>query len=287
MLYWAAGITLGFAAVEAAGGIWSGSLALTGDAGHMFSDAAALGIAALAAWLSKRPPSATHSYGLGRVEVIAAIVNALLMLALVAGIFYAAIQRLGTPQPVAGGTVTLIALLGLGVNIGLAWVLARGEQTLNTRAAMLHVLGDLLGSVAALLAGAVVMTTGWTPIDPLLSLVICVLILISTLRLLRDSILVIMEGVPRHIPLAEVGAVMAATPNVQSVHDLHVWTLSSGNVALSAHIVIDSMQAWPEVLGALRTTLHERFDIQHTTLQPESPTHILQQMPLPERLKHR
>lgn len=284
LLYWAVALTLSFAAVEALGGWWAGSLALLSDAGHMVSDGAALGLAAFAAWLTTRPPSATHTYGLGRAEVIAAMINALLMFALAISITYAALHRLSTPQPVASGTVIAVAAIGLCINVILAWLLSRGEQTLNVRGALLHVLGDLLGSVAALTAGVVIWLTGWTPIDPLLSLVICVLILVSTLRLLRDSLRVVMEGVPMHLDLGEVGRSMAKVPLVRSVHDLHVWTLSSGVVALSAHVVVDDLRQWESVLPALRTLLHDRFHIEHFTLQPECSTHILRRQQIPARL---
>lgn len=287
LLYWAVALTLSFAAVEAVGGWWAGSLALLSDAGHMVSDGAALGLAAFAAWLTTRPPSATHSYGLGRAEVIAAMFNALLMVILAISITYAALHRLSTPQPVASGMVIAVAGLGLCINVVLAWLLSRGEQTLNVRGALLHVIGDLLGSVAALTAGVVIWLTGWTPIDPILSLVICVLILVSTLRLLRDSLRVVMEGVPMHLDLAEVGRTMAEVPLVRSVHDLHVWTLSSGVVALSAHVVVDDLRQWGVVLPALQTLLHDRFHIEHFTLQPECSTHVLHRQQLPARFLHK
>ena len=198
-LLWALALTLSFAVVEAVGGVISGSLALLGDAGHMLTDAMALGLAAFAAWLTKQPRSARHSYGLVRAEVVAALINGLFMLVIVFTITYHAIDRLLQPQPVAGGMVMVIAAIGLMINIVVAMILHRGEQTLNTRAAYLHVLGDLLGSVAALVAGAVIYFTGWIPIDPLLSLLICTLILYSCVRLLREGLHVIMEGVPLNL----------------------------------------------------------------------------------------
>ncbi len=271
--------TLAFAVVEALAGWWSGSLALLGDAGHMVSDATSLGLAAFAAWIAKRPPSARHSYGLGRAEVIAALVNSIFMLAVVAAIVVLAIQRLQAPQPIAGDVVMMVAALGLVVNIIVAWMLSRGEKTLNTRAALLHVLGDLLGSVAALLAGVVIYFTGWTAIDPILSLVICALILFSGFNLLREALHVLMEGVPASLDLPEIGLVMAGVPGVTSVHDLHIWTLSSGTVMLSAHIIIKDMAHWQEVLATLKELLHDRYDIEHITLQPEPQiTHIISPM---------
>lgn len=272
-LIWSFALTAGFALIEGVGGWWAGSLALFGDAGHMISDATALGFAALAAWVARQPPSTRHSYGLGRAEVVAAVVNSLLMVAVVVAIAIAAIIRLQSPTPVAGETVMGIAFTGLLINIGVAWLLSRGEHTLNTRAALMHVMGDLLGSVAALTAGAVIYFTGWTPIDPILSLVICALILYSALRLLREALHVIMEGVPLNLDLREVGQAMATVQGVKSVHDLHIWTLSSGQVILSAHIVIPDMSSWEDTLTKLRELVHERFDIDHVTLQPELDGH--------------
>ncbi|MDE2088608.1 MAG: cation transporter [Gammaproteobacteria bacterium] len=276
-------LTLGFAVVEALAGWWSGSLALLGDAGHMVTDTTALGLAAFASSLARRPPTTKHSYGLGRAEVVAAFINGLFMLGVVAGIVVAAVDRLLTPRPVAGGAVMGVAALGLIINILVAFRLSRGEKTLNTRAALLHVIGDLLGSVAALFAGLVIYFTGWTPIDPILSLFICALILYSSVRLLRDVLHVIMEGVPLHLDLPEVGRAMAGVDGVTSVHDLHIWTLSSGLVALSAHVVIHDMTVWETILGALRHELHERYGIEHVTLQPEPTTHFIRPVTIEQR----
>lgn len=262
-------LTLAFAAIEAIGGWWSGSLALLGDAGHMVTDATALGLAAIAARIARKPPSARHTYGLGRAEVVAALINGLFMLVIVTGIVVTAIDRLRSPQPVAAGIVMLIAAFGLAVNVLVALRLSHGEKSLNTRAALLHVLGDLLGSVATLIAGAVIWFTGWTPIDPMLSLFICVLILFGSLRLLRDALHVIMEGAPRGLDTHAVGRMMASAQGVLSIHDLHVWTLPSGRNALSAHVVVASFSEWHVTLGALRELLHRDFAIDHVTLQPE------------------
>ncbi len=272
-------LTLLYAGVEAIAGWWSESLALLGDAGHMLSDAVALGLAAAAAWVARRPPSARHSYGLGRAEVVAALVNGLLMLAIVAGIVVEAFARLHAPRPVAGVAVVGVAAAGLAVNLVVLRLLAHGGKTLNVRAALLHVLGDLLGSVAALIAGGVIWLTGWTPIDPILSILICALILFSSVRLIGEALHVIMEGVPPHLDLAEIGRALAgADGRVSSVHDLHVWTLSSGRVALSAHVVIGDLRVWDGILANLRRVLHERYAIDHVTLQPESPVATLVQV---------
>ena len=265
-------LTLSFAGIEALAGWWSGSLALLSDAAHMLTDSSALGLAAAAAWLARRPPSLLHSYGLARAEVLAALANSLLMLVLIGFIVDEAIGRIATPRDIAGGTVIGVGVIGLIINLIVAWILHRGEQTLNSRAALLHVLGDALGSVAAIAAGVVIVMTGWTPIDPLLSLFVAVLIGISALRLLREVMHVLMEGVPLHIRLDAVGHDLAALDGVLRVHDLHVWTLSSGTIALSAHLEIHNLHDWPDILAAARKVMDTRHGIRHVTLQPEALT---------------
>lgn len=266
-------LTLGFALVELLAGLWSGSLALISDSGHMLTDSSALGLAAFAAWLASKPPSGRHTYGLVRAEVLAALVNALLMLALIGFIAYEAWQRLAQPQPVDGGVVLAVAFIGLLVNLGVAWKLSRGERTLNTRAALMHVIGDILGSVAALVAGLVITFTGWMPIDPILSLLVAGLILVSALRLLVEAMHVLLEAVPEHIDVEAVSADLDRIDGVVSVHDLHIWTLSSGQIAMSAHLDVTHLDAWPRVLAAARELLHERYRIGHVTLQPEEVHH--------------
>ena len=269
----AAWITIAFAILEALGGWWTGSLALLSDAGHMVTDGAALALGALAAWMARRPPSQRHSYGLGRAEIVAALVNAAAMLVIVIALAYEAIVRLKAPTAVNGGAAALIAALGLALNL---WVMRRLHgHDMNTRAARLHVVGDALGSVAALGAGAVIYFTGWTPADPLASLAICVLIAVSSLRLLRESMHALMEGVPHGLSVETIGAEMARIEGVLSVHDLHVWTLSGSRIALSAHVVVRSMGHWERTLAQLQARLHERFGIDHITLQPESHTRPL------------
>ncbi len=273
-------LTLGFALIEAAGGLWSGSLTLLGDAGHMFSDATALALAVFAAWIARRPPSSRHSYGFARAEVLAALLNGLLMLGVVTGIVVEAVTRLHDPRPVQGAAVMGIAVVGLLVNLLVLFALSRGAHDINTRGALLHVFGDLLGSVAAIIAGAVIFFTGWTPIDPLLSIAICALILVSALRLLREALHVLMEGVPRHLDYDAIGRSLAALPGVVSVHDLHIWTPASGAPALSAHVVVEDFSRWMETLEALLALLRERYGIEHVTLQPESRGGVKPVMPL-------
>jgi len=262
-------VTLIYAVVELAGGLWSGSLALVSDAGHMFSDAVALGLAAIAVWLARRPPGVRHSYGWARAEVIGASLNGLIMLGVIVVLVVEAVARLLDPRPVLGSGVMLIAFIGLLVNGVVAYMLGSGEHNLNTRAALIHVVSDLIGSLAALTAGAVIYFTGWLPIDPILSLVIAGLILVSTLRLLRDAVHVLMEGVPAAVDLQHIGQALAQVSGVPAVHDLHVWSITSGQIALSAHLEIDDLAAWPRILADAREVMRARFGIDHVTLQPE------------------
>ena len=205
----------------------------------MATDAAALGLALFAQWVAKRPPSPRASYGYARAEVLAAFVNALALLLLVGFIVFEAIARIATPAPVAGGTVLAIAAVGLAINLGTAWMLSRAEGSTSAHSALLHVLSDALGSVAAIVAGIVIITTGWTPIDPLLSLLTAVLILRSTWRLLAKTTGVLMEGVPAHLDYRAIGKALSGVSGVSSVHDLHVWHMvfsDSLNVPLAQRL---------------------------------------------------
>ena len=275
MLSRAAITTVAFAAAEAVGGWWTGSLALLSDAGHMLTDACALLLGALAAWMARRPPSQRHSYGLGRAEVVAALVNASVMLAIVVALAWEAVLRFRQPSPVNGAAAAVIAAVGLAVNLWVLRRLAPHRHDLNTRAARLHVLGDVLGSVAALASGAIIAATGWTPIDALASLAIAALITVSAVRLMRESLHALMEGVPHGLSVETIGAEMARVEGVLSVHDLHVWTLSGSRIALSAHVVVRSFGEWDRMLIDLQHRLHKAFGIDHVTLQPESTTRPL------------
>ena len=262
-------VTLGYALVEFIAGAAFHSLALMSDAGHMLSDALALGLAAFASWVGSRPAGTRHSYGFARAEVVAAFVNGLAMLLMVVVIAVESIERLLDPQPVAGLGVMVVAIFGLLANLFVAFLIGRGESNLNTRGALIHVIGDLIGSVAAITAGAVIYYTGWQPIDALLSLVIAVLILGSTVRLLLDALHVLMEGVPAGLRIEEIGSAIGALTGVRAVHDLHVWNISSGQVALSAHVGLDNLDNWAPLLESARKMLQSRFGIAHVTLQPE------------------
>jgi cobalt-zinc-cadmium efflux system protein len=270
VLAWALGLTLLFAVVEVVAGFMANSLALISDAGHMVTDAAALGLALLAQLIAKRPPSAKHSFGFGRAEALAAFVNALAMLLLVIWIVVEAVQRFASPQPVQGAMVFVVAFIGLAVNVAVAWVLSQDKDSMNTRAALVHVLGDMLGSVAAIVAGAVIYFTGWMQADPLLSVFVSMLILKSTLSLLRESYHSLMEGVPHHIDYLQIGADLSAMPGVLCVHDLHVWDMSPGEPALIGHLEIDDMAAWPKLLVEIKSMLLAKHGIDHITLQPET-----------------
>lgn len=269
ILAWALGLTLSFAGIEVVFGFWSNSLALISDAGHMVTDAAALGLALLAQVIAKRPPTAKNSFGFGRAEALAAFVNGLGMLAVVGWISYEALRRLSHPETVQGAAVMLVASIGLAINVIVAWVLSHDKESVNTRAALVHVMGDLLGSVAAILSGAVIYYTGWMQIDPILSIFVSLLILKSTLGVLAESYHFLMEGVPHHIDYVEIGNNLEAIEGVLSVHDLHVWDMSPGHTALIGHLEIDDLSAWPRILESVKTMLLDKHKIDHITLQAE------------------
>ncbi|HEX4883085.1 MAG TPA: cation diffusion facilitator family transporter [Casimicrobiaceae bacterium] len=264
-------LTAGFAMVEAIGGWLAGSLALISDAGHMLTDAASFVVALLAQFVARRPPSTRASFGYARAEALAAFVNALGMLALVVWIAVEAVARLLEPRPVQGGLVMAVAIVGLLVNLFVAWMLSRAQGSMNARGALLHVFGDILGSVAAIVAGAVIAWTGWTPIDPLLSVAVALLILRSTIALLRESGAVLMERVPPHLSYEAIGQALARLPGVTGVHDLHVWTMTADRPSLSAHVTLVDGSRWPAVLAAAQRMLARDFDVDHVTLQPTWP----------------
>ena len=262
-------LTLGFSGVEGAAAYFANSLALISDAGHMVTDAAALGLALLAQIISRRPPSPKHSFGFGRAEALAAFVNSIAMLALVLWIVIEAVSRFANPHKVDGLTVTVVAAIGLLMNIVVAWVLSRDKKSVNTRAALVHVMGDLLGSVAALVAGIVIQLTGWMPIDAILSILVSLLILKSTISILHESYHFLMEGVPLHIDYLQVGTDLKGIPGVLAVHDLHVWEMTPSFPALIGHIEIANMQEWPQIMARINAMLLNKHGIDHVTLQPE------------------
>jgi cobalt-zinc-cadmium efflux system protein len=262
-----------FSLVEFLGGLWSGSLALLADAGHMLTDAASLGFSLAAHIISQRPASHRHSYGLARTEVIAAFVNSLALLAVVVWLVIEGIDRVAHPVAVNGRAVFIIGSAGVAVNLLVAWVLSRDRENINIRAALLHVLGDLLGSVAALIAGLIIMYTGYTVVDPLLSMLVSGLILRSTFGVLRESTMVLLDSVPSEVHYPSVGKALASIAGVISVHDLHIWSMVPGQGAVSAHLLIDRIERWPAILREARHLLKRDYDIEHVTLQPECLAH--------------
>ena len=265
--------------VEAVGGLLANSLALVADAAHMLSDVAALGLSAFALWFARRPATAQKSYGYLRIEILAALINGVTLVVLSLFIFWQAWQRLHSPEPIAGGLMLAVAVGGLLVNILAAFLLhGASGHSLNVRGAYLHVLGDLLGSVGAIAAAIIILTTGWLPADPLISVVVGALILVSSWRLVRESVDILLEATPAHIDLAAVERAVQDVAGVQTVYDLHVWTLTSGFVAMSGHVVIDDMGRYDQVLAAVHTTMHEIFGINHVTVQIE-PTKLFQIRP--------
>ncbi len=262
-------LTLSFSAIELLGGFWANSLALIGDAGHMATDSASLLLALIANRIALKGADHVHNYGHGRVEVVAAFVNALIMFGVVIWLFVEACERIQTPQDVAGGSVMMIAFAGFLINVGVAWSLSRDRKNMNARAALLHVMGDLLGSVAAIAAGCIIMMGGPTIIDPILSMFVGVMLLHAIWTVLRDSVRVLLDSTPEGIEYVEVGELIQSIPNVERVHDLHVWTMSPGHGAVQCHVSITSPECWPVILNNIRTGIREKFGIDHVTVQPE------------------
>lgn len=256
---------------ELAGGILSGSLALLADAGHMFSDAGSLGLALFAMWFAARPAPPARTYGYHRAEILAALAHGGTLVAVAIFVFVEAWERFRDPPAVEGGLLMAIALGGLVINLAGLWILHGGrDQNLNVKGAWLHVLTDALGSLQAIVAGALILAFGWNLADPIASVLIGVLVAYSAWRLTREAVAVLMEGVPGHLDIDEVRGAMLRVEGVAGVHDLHVWTITSGFVALSAHVVpAESAPGGAGVLGRLTHELEHRFGIGHTTIQIE------------------
>ncbi|WP_328717249.1 cation diffusion facilitator family transporter [Halomonas elongata] len=271
-LGWAILLTGGFMVAELVGGVLSGSLALLADAGHMLTDAAALALALFAAWISRRPADTRRSYGYHRVQVLAAFVNGLTLIAIVVWIAIEAVRRLFAPVSVAGSTMLVIAGLGLVVNLVVFAILHMGDrENLNIRGAALHVLGDLLGSVAAIVAAVVILLTGWTPIDPLLSLLVAALILRSAWKLTRESGHILLEGTPEGLDVERVKRELAEQlPAVRDVHHVHAWSLTPGRHLMSLHAVLEEGADQERVLVDIKTMLSDSFAVEHATIQVES-----------------
>ncbi len=265
-------ITALFLVVEVVGGLLTNSLALLADAGHMLTDVAALVLALFATWLAQRPATPERSFGYLRAEVLAALVNAVALIVVSLFVFWEAYRRIGEPPHVDNGPMLVVAVAGLLANAASAWVLSRGgghQHNLNTRGAFLHVIGDMLGSAGAIVAALVMLATGWYLADPLLSAGIGLLVLWSAWRLMRESVDVLLEATPAGIDPVAIRAALGGIDGVEGVHDLHVWTVTSGLVALSAHVEVAAGSDWERLLPEAADLLAAQFGIGHITLQPE------------------
>jgi cobalt-zinc-cadmium efflux system protein len=264
-------LTFVYMLAEAVGGWYANSLALLADAGHMLTDVAALALTLFAFWFAARPATSKRTYGYYRFEILAAFINGIVLVLLSIWIIYEAFDRWRDPPAVLGGELTLIAAGGLLVNLIAAYLLHSDHQhDLNIRGAWLHVMGDLLGSVAAVCAGLAILVFGWIWADAVVSILISAIIIFGAWRLILESVNVLLEGTPRHIELAAVEQTILDTAGVAGVHDLHVWTISSGIDALSAHISHDDSVAHSKLLAMVRSRLHDRFGIDHLTIQMET-----------------
>jgi cobalt-zinc-cadmium efflux system protein len=265
-------LTVLYMLAEAVGGFKTGSLALLADAGHMLTDVAALALALIAVWFGSRPATSSKTFGYYRLEIFAALINGVALILISLLIFYEAYERWAAPPEVRSGLVIVIATGGLVINLSCAWLLhGDHKDDLNVRGVWLHIIGDALGSLGAILAGALMSLYGWYTADPLFSCLIGVLIIWSSWHLIRESTNVLLEGTPSHINLAAVEDAILQTSGVQDVHDLHVWTITSGREALSAHVIHIETISQAELLTELRTKLHERFGVDHLTIQMETP----------------
>lgn len=257
-----------FMVIEVVGSLLTGSLALLADAGHMLTDVAALGLSAFTMWMATRPSTPEKSYGYHRAEILAAVTNAVVLLLLALWILYEAYRRVLEPDHVLGLPMLFIGLVGLSVNVASMKLLADGSaSSLNVRSAYLEVLSDAISSVGVIVGGVTIWLTGWLLVDPLLSASISVFIVWRTWTLLTQAVHVLMEGVPTHLNAKEVAQAMAGIPGVKGVHDLHIWTITSGLDALSAHVVVYPGEDRDAVLGHLQSLLQARWRIGHTTLQ--------------------
>jgi cobalt-zinc-cadmium efflux system protein len=261
-------LTATYTAVEVVGGILTGSLALLADAVHMLSDNVALALALLAVWLGAKPSTPERTFGYRRAEVLAALANGVTLVALSIWIFYVAITRLDDPPEILGGWMLVIALVGVGVNVAAGAVLFRARSgSLNVEAAFRHVLADLLGSFGVIVAAVTILLTGWLEADPIVSILIGILILVSSWTILRDSVGILLEAAPRDLDARAIGAALAGSPGVVDVHDLHIWTITSGFPSLSAHVLVRPGDDCHGRRRELESMLAREFHIEHTTLQ--------------------
>jgi cobalt-zinc-cadmium efflux system protein len=270
-LQWTLVLTASFLLVEVVAGIWTGSLALLADAGHMLTDVGGLAMALVAIRFAEKPATPEKTYGYYRVEILAALANAVALLVISVVILYEAYRRFLEPPDVLGKPMLVVAAAGLIVNLVGVWLLRRGSgESLNLKGAYFEVLSDTLGSAGVLVAALIVVTTGWRFADPVIGAGIGLFILPRTWMLLRQAVNILLEGTPPHVNLSEVETAMTEVPGVQRVHDLHVWTLTSGKYAMSGHAVVNDLADGNRLLRELHERLHRQFDVDHTTIQLES-----------------
>ena len=270
-LGWVLALTLAYTVAEIVGGVASNSLALLADAGHMATDALALGLAVLAGWFATRPPDRGRTFGYQRAEILAALTNGIILVVVCGFIFWEAVHRFTAPPPVASGLMAWVAAGGLAVNLLAAWLLHGHTQGLNARAAFLHVMGDLLGSLGTLVAAALIATFGWRWADPVASIVIGGAIVFSSARLVLASIHVLMEGTPSHLDPDAIRRSLRSLPGVADVHDLHLWSIGGSSPLLTAHLVLDLTVRGQDLLRAATEALATNYGIDHVTLQIEPP----------------
>jgi cobalt-zinc-cadmium efflux system protein len=263
-------LALGYAGIELVGGLWTGSLALLADSLHMISDVAALALSLLAVWMASRPASKRRTFGNSRAEILAALANGLGLAVVAVFISVHAIERFMAPRDVAGGGVMVVAAGGLIINLVSLWILEAGRnESLNVRGAWLHVASDTLASVGVILAGLGIWAFGWVWLDPTVSIIVSVLVLLSAWHLIREALDVLMETVPGHLDPEAIRASLLAVPGVSALHCLHVWTIGSGEISLSSHLVVDRTHEPERLLQDVRGQLTDRFQIEHTTIQIE------------------
>lgn len=263
-------INTAFLGVEVVGALLADSLALLADAAHMLTDSTSLGLALFAAWVATRPPDARRTYGYHRAEVLGALTNGVLLLVVVGYILWDAAGRLQSPRPVDPGLVVLVGVVGLGANLAAAWVLSGHRDRLNVEGAFLHLLADAGGSVGAIVAGVAIWATGVHLVDTLVAVLIAGLVLYSSRDVLRDSLNILLQGVPRNVNVEEVVAALEVLDGVEDVHHLHVWALDSQRTALSAHVVVAADANRDDILRQCRTRLADPYGIDHATLQLEA-----------------
>lgn len=269
ILFWCLLITFSFSIVEGVGGYITHSITLQTDALHMLTDAAGLLIAYIANIISKKPATINLTFGFGKAEAIGALINCIFTIILTFGLLFEAISRFINPVTVAGGGLFILACVGLAVNGGIAFVLSKSTESLNTRAAFIHALGDMLGSVVAIIAGGIIYLSGLSMVDPILSLFLIAFMIISNYNIIKKSSIVLMAGVPEHLDYEQIGYDLEAIPGIISVHDLHIWYMSANKSALSAHIVAKDPLSWHKTLILCQEMLEEKHQIDHVTLQHE------------------